>query len=101
MDGITRFFGGSPARVLAQLVVLSLIVGIVLSALGVSPFDIVNGLQRLVERVWYAGFDTLVWAWRYFLLGAVVVFPVWLIMRLVRVNRRSGAQPPAEIRNRL
>jgi hypothetical protein len=91
MDGITRFFGGSPVRVLAQLVVLSLVVGIVLSALGVSPFDIVNGLQRLVERVWYAGFDTLVWAWRYFLLGAVIVFPLWLIMRLVRVNRRTGA----------
>jgi hypothetical protein len=91
MDGITRFFGGSPVRVLAQLVVLSLVVGIVLSALGVSPFDIVNGLQRLIERVWYAGFDTLIWAWRYFLLGAVVVFPLWLIMRLVRVNRRSGA----------
>jgi hypothetical protein len=91
MDGITRFFGGSPVRVLAQLVVLSLVVGIVLSALGVSPFDIVNGLQRLIERVWYAGFDTLIWAWRYFLLGAVVVFPLWLLMRLVRVNRRSGA----------
>ena len=45
MDGITRFFGGSPGRVLVQLVVLSLVVGVVLSALGVSPFDIVNGLQ--------------------------------------------------------
>lgn len=91
MDGVTRFFGGSPLRVVLQLVVLSLVVGVVLSALGVSPFDIVNGLQRLVMRVWNAGFDTLVWAWRYFLLGAVIVFPVWLIMRLLRVNRRGSA----------
>lgn len=93
MDGLTRFFGGSPARVLAQLVLLSLVLGIVLSAVGISPFDIVNGFRRLAERVWAAGFDTIVWAWRYFLLGAVVVFPVWLIMRIVRVNRTRGTQP--------
>jgi hypothetical protein len=93
MDGLTRFFGGSPARVLAQLVLLSLVLGIVLSAVGISPFDIVNGFRRLAERVWDAGFDTIVWAWRYFLLGAVVVFPVWLIMRIVRVNRTRGTQP--------
>lgn len=91
MDALTRFFGGSPVRILAQLVVVSLVVGVILSALGVSPFDIVNGLQRLVRRIWDAGFDTFVWAWRYFLLGAVIVFPVWLVMRLVRVNRRGSA----------
>ena len=88
MDGITRFFGGSPGRVLIQLVVLSLVVGVVLSALGVSPFDIVNGLRRLAWRIYDAGFETFVWAWSYFLLGAVIVFPVWLVMRLVRLGRR-------------
>ena len=92
MDGITRFFGGSPARVLLQLVVLSLIVGVVLSALGVSPFDIVNGLTRLVERLWNAGFDTILWAWRYFLLGAVIVFPIWLVARLLKVGRPRGGE---------
>lgn len=93
MDGVTRFLGGPPLRVLAQLIVLSLVVGIVLSALGVSPFDIIEGFRRLIDRVWFAGFDTIVWAWRYFLLGAVIVVPVWLIMRIVRAGRRSG--PPA------
>jgi hypothetical protein len=88
MNGsLTRFFGGSPARVLAQLVVLSLIVGIVLSALGLSPYDIVASFQRLIERLWNAGFDTILWAWRYFLLGAVIVFPIWVIMRVVRFGR--------------
>ena len=101
MDSLTRFFGGSPARVLAQLIVLSLVLGIVLSALGVSPFDIVNGLRRLVERVWEAGFDTLVWAWRYFLLGAVIVFPVWLVMRLLKMaGRTSGDLVDPSSRNR-
>lgn len=89
MNGVTRFFGGSPGRVLAQLVVLSLVLGVVLSALGVSPFDIVNGLRRLVWRIYDAGFETFTWAWRYFLLGAVIVFPVWLIVRVVRYGRGS------------
>ena len=87
---VTRFFGGSPGRVLIQLVVLSLILGVVLSALGVSPFDIVNGLQRLAQRIYATGFDTIVWAFRYFLLGAVIVFPVWLIMRILKLGRRGG-----------
>jgi hypothetical protein len=91
MDGLSRFLGGSPGRVLLQLIVLSLVVGVVLSALGVSPFDIVNGLRRVIERLWYAGFDSLLWVWRYFLLGAVVVIPVWLVMRLLKAGRRSGS----------
>jgi hypothetical protein len=86
---VSRFFGGSPGRVLIQLAVLSLILGIVLSALGVSPFDIVNGLQRLVQRIYDTGLDTLVWGFRYFLLGAVIVFPVWLVLRLLKLGRRD------------
>ena len=35
---------------------------LVLSALGVSPFDIVEGLKRLAMRIYNAGFDTFVWA---------------------------------------
>lgn len=89
MDGLTRFLGGSPARVLLQLVVLSFVVGIILSALGVSPFDIVSGLQRLIWRLYDAGFETIEWAWRYFLLGAVIVVPVWFVMRLLRLGRGS------------
>ena len=84
---INRFFGGSPGRVLAQLVIVSFVVGIVLNALGVSPYDIVNGLKELAFRIYSMGFGTIEWAFRYFLLGAVIVFPVWLLMRLLRVGR--------------
>lgn len=94
MDGLTRFLGGSPARVLLQLVVLSFVVGIILSALGVSPFDIVNGLQRLIVRVYNAGFETIEWAWRYFLLGAVIVVPLWFVTRLLRLGRSDRRREP-------
>jgi hypothetical protein len=30
------------------------------------------------------GFDAVVWVWRYFLLGAVLVIPIWLIVRLAK-----------------
>jgi len=87
---INRFFGGSPGRVLMQLVVISFVLGIVLNALGVSPFDIVNGLRDLALRIYSMGFGTIEWVFRYFLLGAVIVFPVWLLMRLLRVGRGEG-----------
>ena len=87
---VYRFFGGSPGRVLIQLVVISFVVGIVLNALGVSPYDIVNGLKDLAFRIYSMGFGTIEWAFRYFLLGAVIVFPVWLLMRLLRVGRRES-----------
>ncbi len=89
---LTRLIGGSPGRILVQLVVMSFILGIVLSALGVSPFDIVEGLKRLALRVYDAGFDAVVWGFRYFLLGAVIVVPVWIVMRVLKLGRsgRSG-----------
>ena len=88
---LTRLFGGSPGRVLIQLVVMSFVLGIILSALGLSPFDIVESARRLALRIYNMGFDAVVWGFRYFLLGAVIVVPVWLVMRLFRLGRRSGS----------
>ena len=67
---------------------MSFVVGVILSVLGVSPYDIVAGLERLVARIYNMGFETVEWIFRYFLLGAVVVVPVWLIMRVLRMGRR-------------
>ena len=47
---LTRFLGGSPGRIAIQLIAMSFIVGIILSVLGVSPYDIVAGIERLVRR---------------------------------------------------
>jgi len=89
-DTVVRFFGGSPGGVVVRLVVLSFVVGIVLGALGISPFDIVNSVRRLVRQIYDAGFETIVWAWRYFLIGAVVVFPIWLVIRLIKFGGGRG-----------
>ena len=83
----TRFLGGSPLSVLVKLVLLSILIGVVLSALGLAPWNIVDSIRRLFLNNWERGFDAIRWLWQYFLLGAVLVIPIWLIMRLVRAPR--------------
>ncbi len=84
-----QFFGGNPALVLIRLAILSLVVGVVLAALGFSPFDIIDSIKRLVERLYDIGFAGIEKAVRYFLLGAVIVFPVWLVVRLLKFAGRG------------
>jgi hypothetical protein len=86
-NGVTRFFGGPPLVVLFKLVLLSILIGVVLSALGLDPWNIVASLRRLLLNIWDMGFDAIRWLWQYFLLGAVLVIPIWLILRLVRTPR--------------
>ena len=86
-ESVNRFFGGEPLSVFFRLVLLSILIGVVLSAIGLDPWNIVDSVRRLLRTVWDMGFDTLRWLWQYFLLGAVLVIPIWLIMRLVRAPR--------------
>jgi hypothetical protein len=85
---LQRFLGGSPLSVAFRLILLSILVGVVLAAIGFDPWNIVRSIRLLFWRIWNLGFDTLNWLWRYFLLGAVIVIPVWLLMRLFGTPRR-------------
>ncbi len=87
-----RFFGGNPGLVLLRLAILSLVVGVILAALGFSPFDILRSIRELIARVYDLGFEAIEKAGRYFLLGAVIVFPVWFIARLLKMMGRSGRE---------
>ncbi|MFG1477612.1 DUF6460 domain-containing protein [Xanthobacter sp. V4C-4] len=84
---ITRFFGGSPAWVLVRLVVLSVVVGVILAALGLDPLNILHSLESLVRNLFSFGFEAVERLWRYFLLGAVIVVPLWLILRIASARR--------------
>ena len=86
-DNVNRFLGGPPLAVLGKLILLSILIGVVLSALGLDPLNIFSSLQRLIRDVWNMGFDAVRWLWQYFLLGAVIVIPIWLILRLVRAPK--------------
>jgi Family of unknown function (DUF6460) len=82
---VNRFFGGPPLSVIFRLILLSILIGVILQVLGIDPWNIFDSLRRLVLHVWDMGFDALRWLWRYLLLGAVIVVPIWLIVRLMRV----------------
>ena len=91
-----RFFGGNPALVLLRLVILSLIVGVVLAALGFSPYDLLQNIRDLAQRIYDMGFTAVEKAFRYFLLGAVIVFPVWVVMRVFKMLGREPVNEVAE-----
>jgi uncharacterized protein DUF6460 len=86
-DGVTRFLGGSPLAVAFRLILLSILVGVVLAAIGFDPWNILTSIQLLFRRLWELGFDAINWLWRYFLLGAVIVIPVWLVSRMFGAGR--------------
>lgn len=87
-----RFFGGNPGMVLIRLAIISLILGILLSILGLNPADIIRSFQRLIERLYDMGFEAVIRVFRYFLLGAVIVFPIWLISRVFKVLGKSESK---------
>ncbi len=82
---VNRFFGGPPLSVIFRLILLSILIGVILEMLGLDPWNILDSLRRLVLRVWDMGFDALRWLWRYLLLGAAVVVPIWVVLRLLRL----------------
>ena len=86
-DALSRFLGGSPLSVFLRLVLLSLLVGVVLAAIGFDPWNILYSIRMLFQRLWDLGFDAINWLWRYFLLGAVIVIPIWLLSRMFNAPR--------------
>lgn len=86
-DQFSRFLGGSPLTVALKLVLMSVLVGVVLAAIGLDPWNIVESLHRLADWIWNLGFDALNGLWRYFILGAVIVIPLWLLSRLFGAGR--------------
>ena len=86
-DNLSRFLGGSPLAVAFRLILLSILVGVMLAAIGFDPWNIVASIRRLFRWVYDLGFDAINGLWRYFLLGAVIVVPIWLVARLFGAPR--------------
>lgn len=84
---VTRFLGDSPVRVLLKLVVASLIVGMVMATFGWSPFDVFYAAQDFFIRLWNMGFSAIEQFAGYILLGAAIVIPAFLILRLLSFRR--------------
>jgi hypothetical protein len=87
------FLGGSVFGVVVRLLVLSLVVGIVLSALGITPDNFFWQVRELLQRIYDLGFGAIRQGLEYIILGAMVVVPIWLIARLVKTVKRQKETP--------
>lgn len=89
MSAINRFLGDTPLRVALKLIVVSFLVGIVMATFGWSAWDVVERIRDFVEGLWNMGFAAIYRFWGYFLLGAAVVVPIFIILRVLSYGRRQ------------
>ena len=84
---MARFLGDTPLRVFLKLVVISFLVGVLMSAFGWSPFDVLEGIRNFFLDIWNMGFSAIERFFGYFLLGAAIVVPALIILRLLSAPR--------------
>jgi len=78
-----RIFGGSPAEVILKLAIASIIIGVVLSALGFNPDNLYEAITKLWNWISSLSWDAVKKVFNYFLLGAIIVLPLWLLSRVL------------------
>lgn len=94
MDRST-FLGGSVLGVVVRLAILSVVVGVVLSALGITPENFFYQINILLRRIYDLGFGAIEQVLGYLILGAMVVVPIWFVSRLIKTMRGpDGPTPP-------
>ena len=76
------------SRTLLRLFFVSLIIGLALSVLNVSPESLLGAIGGTAESIFQVAVDALKWAVPYVLIGAVVVLPIWLVLSAWRLIRR-------------
>jgi Na+/H+-dicarboxylate symporter len=80
-------FGGNPLGVILRLALISIVVGIVMKALGIDLRNFFQRINELLRNLYDLGFGAIEWIVEYMLLGALVVIPIWLIARVVGAAR--------------
>ena len=92
MSGLTRFLGDTPLRVFLRLLVLSFIVGLVLSALNIRPFHIYRWVERTILHIYDMGFAFFADSLDYLIVGALIVVPLFILARLFRLGGRRRVE---------
>ena len=84
---VSRFVGGSPVTVLLRLIVVSFVVGFLLETFGFDPVGLLNEVVRAARHIVEFGLTDVRQIGRILLTGAMVVVPVWLVLRLLDAGR--------------
>lgn len=85
--GLERLLGDRPGALVLRLVVVSIIVGFLMSVFGLDVQSLVSGVIDLVHETLRDSTGVLRSMWGYLLTGAALVIPVWLLLRLTSGRR--------------
>jgi hypothetical protein len=84
---LARLVGGSPMAVALRLITVSFAVGFLLDAFGLDSSALINEAVGAARRIVEYGFSDLRRFGRILLTGAMVVVPVWIVLRLIDGGR--------------
>ena len=87
MSAVTRFLGDSPIRVIVKLLVVSFLVGLVMNAFGWTPMDVFYRIQGFFIDLWNLGFNAVYRFFGYIVLGAAIVVPVFILLRVANFRK--------------
>ena len=83
---MTRFLGDHPLRVVAKLIVFSLLVGMALTWAEVTPGTLLDRAYWIGLELWNAAMRGLGRFGGTIAMGAMIVVPVFLLGRMVRAR---------------
>ena len=87
LSALTRFLGDSPLKVILKLLVVSFLVGLVMNTFGWSPMDVFYGIQKFFIDLWNLGFHAIDRFLGYILLGAAIVVPAFILLRIANYRK--------------
>jgi hypothetical protein len=79
---LERALGGSALSVAVKLIFLSLIVGAVMAFLGLTPRSLFDAIRTFARSIIDMGADAFWQVAQWIVAGALIVVPIWLILRL-------------------
>lgn len=85
--GVSGFLGGSPVSVVVRLVFLSVLVGAAMAFLDITPVGLYDSAARFVRRLVANGFAVIGDVGMWLVYGAMVVVPIWLVLRLLNSRK--------------
>ena len=81
------FLGDSLGRTVIKLAIISLVVGVILSAINVTPWEVWDSIRNFFVSLYNLGFEAVWKIGKYFVWGAVVVVPIFILMRVLKLGR--------------
>lgn len=80
---INSLLGDTPGRVIIKLLVFSILVGIVMTLLGWTPIDVIWKIIHFFTSLWTMGFSAFEKLFNVIVVGAAIVVPIFIIMRIL------------------